>query len=127
MRRPGLSLLALAVLLSACGGDDGKGERGRTVTVAPGHEARVVAKEYSFDPSTLIVARPGRLRIRLENKGSLAHNLRILRGDTELGGTATFEGGARSATVSLRPGVYRMVCTVGDHRELGMSGKLRVR
>jgi plastocyanin len=129
MRRPGLSLLALAVPLSmaaaSCGGDDTR--TARTATVAAGREARIVAREYSFDPSTLVVTGAGPLRIRLENKGSLAHNLRILRNDTDLGGTATFQGGARLATVSLRPGLYRMVCTVGDHRELGMSGKLRVR
>ena len=64
----------------------------------------------------------------LENRGSLAHNLKVFDGETELGGTPTFPGGREeSGTVELEPGEYRMVCTVGDHEELGMTGTLEVR
>jgi plastocyanin len=70
----------------------------------------------------------GRLKVTLENKGSLAHNLKIEKGGEDLGGTPTFQGGrTRSGTVELEPGDYEMVCTVGNHAELGMTGKLTAR
>jgi plastocyanin len=85
--------------------------------------------EYSFDPARVIVTgAPPRLRITLDNVGSLAHNVRVLDGDRDLGGVPSFpSGGKRSATVTVPPGQYRFVCTVADHEDLGMTGELEVR
>jgi plastocyanin len=92
---------------------------------------RVVAKEYSFDPPAVVVTGgSGALPVSftLDNRGTLAHNLRVLRDGRELGGTPTFQGGrTASGTVRLGPGRYRLVCTVGDHAQLGMNGTLEVR
>jgi plastocyanin len=123
-------LLALSILLASCGGDDGDegGGGGGAVTAEARQGLRVAGDEYKFDPSEVVVTGGGPLRITLENKGSLAHNLKVLRGDDDLGGTPTFQGGeTRSGSVRLEPGRYRMVCTVGNHEELGMTGELEVR
>ena len=124
---PGLAIAAAA--LAGCGSDDD--EPGRTATVAAGATIEVVADEYSFDPETVVVdagGRGGDLTIVLDNDGALAHNLRVERAGDEIGGTPTFQGGeTRSGSVRLAPGQYEMVCTVGNHAELGMTGKLRVR
>ncbi|HYP48350.1 MAG TPA: cupredoxin domain-containing protein [Thermoleophilaceae bacterium] len=126
MHRPLTAALAL-LALGACGGDKEEKE-GPAVTVQAGGSARVVAKEYSFDPGKVVLRGPGRLRITLVNEGSLAHNLKVTKDDRRLGGTPTFEGGrTESGTVELRRGTYEMVCTVGDHAELGMTGTLEVR
>lgn len=128
MRRP-LALIGLvAVLLAGCGG--GGNEGGRTATVEAGTPVDVVGREYSFDPKNVVVqgaaGRP--LEIHLKNEGSLAHNLKVFRGDQELGGTTTFQGGeTRSARLDLAAGSYRMVCTVGNHEELGMHGKIEIK
>jgi plastocyanin len=118
-----------ACLLPACGGGDGEEDAGPAVTVEAGEELRVAGNEYSFDPENVVVTGGGgRLKITLENTGSLAHNLKIERGGEDLGGTPTFQGGrTESGTVELEPGEYEMVCTVGNHAELGMTGKLTVR
>jgi plastocyanin len=88
----------------------------------------VIGDEYSFDPATVVVQGAGRLTVSLKNEGSLAHNLKIMRGDEEVGGTPTFQGGeTKSGVVNLEHGQYRMVCTVGNHEELGMVGELTVR
>ena len=88
---------------------------------------RVVAKEYSFDPSTIVMPRAGTLRLTLVNEGSLAHNLKLMEHGEELGGTPSFPGGeSRSARVRVERGSYEYVCTVGDHAELGMKGTLKV-
>jgi plastocyanin len=120
-----LTLAALALLVAGCGDDD---QGGRTVTAPADGSVRVVAKEYSFDPSTILVEGPGALHITLRNDGSLAHNLKLLRDGKELGGTPSFPPGrSESATVRLAKGDYEFICTVGDHAELGMRGKLTVR
>lgn len=125
MRRLSLALTAL-LLASGCGGDDDE-QPARTVAIEPGSTVEVVAREYSFDPSALTASGPGRLTIRLRNEGDLAHNLKVFEGDREIGGTPTFPGGrTESGRVRLEPGSYELVCTVGDHAELGMTGTLEV-
>jgi plastocyanin len=111
----------------ACGGNDQDTDT-RSATVEPNSTLRVTGREYSFDPARVDVSGAGPLTIRLRNAGSLAHNLKLTRNGETIGGTPTFPGGeTRSGRVSLRPGRYEMVCTVGDHAELGMRGELEVR
>ena len=124
-----LATVALATALgSGCGDDD---QEARTTTVEGPSELRVVGNEYSFDPETVIYESGGsraEITISLDNRGALAHNLKVFAGGRELGGTPTFPGGREeSGTVELDPGEYRMVCTVGNHEELGMTGTLEVR
>ncbi len=54
---------------------------------------KVSAKEYSFDPAAVVLDGPGELRIRLENAGSLAHNIKLRRDGDEVGGTASLPAG----------------------------------
>ena len=75
-----------------------------------------------------MVAGPGPLRLRLRNSGSLPHDVRVQSGDRDLGGTplhSRAEVGHGDRT--LAPGRYRILCTVGDHAQLGMTGALRVK
>ena len=124
MRRFALPLAAFVLLVASCGGDD---RPGRTVTAPADGAVRMVAKEYSFDPSTIVMRGPGELRLTLHNEGSLAHNLKLMRDGQEVGGTPSFPGGeSRSARLRVDSGTYELVCTVGDHAELGMKGKLEV-
>jgi plastocyanin len=118
---------AILVCLASCGGDDDE-EPARSVTVNPNSTLEVTASEYSFDPGRVVVRGAGPVTIRLRNAGDLAHNLRIERGGEDIGGTPIFPGGqTQSGRVNLEHGNYRMVCTVGDHAELGMTGELQVR
>lgn len=125
-----LATLAVATaVVAGCGSED---KPARTATVGNEAPIEVVADEYSFDPNALIVRTGARgaapVSFRLQNDGALAHNLKVLEGDDELGGTPTFEGGeTRSGRVELKPGRYRLVCTVGNHEELGMTGTLEVK
>jgi plastocyanin len=121
------ALLAAVALAAGCGGDDGD-EPGRAVSVDAGDTVAVTAREHSFDPERIVVEGAGPLTIELENAGDLAHNLRLRRGGREVGGTPTFPGGrTESGRVRLERGAYEMICTVGDHADLGMTGELQVR
>jgi plastocyanin len=118
---------AILLCLTGCGGGDDE-EQARSVTVNPNSTLRVTADEYSFDPRRVIVRGAGPLTIRLRNDGELAHNLRVERDGEDIGGTPTFGGGETQAgRVNLEHGRYEMVCTVGDHAELGMTGELEVK
>jgi plastocyanin len=118
---------AILLLVAGCGGDDGAGTS-RSVTVDGGQTVTVKAHEYSFDPDRIVVRAAGPLTIRLENDGDLAHNIRVRRDGKEIGGTPSFPGGrTESARVRVVPGTYELLCTVGDHAELGMTGELEVK
>jgi plastocyanin len=127
LRRLALALALCTPLAAGCGGDDEGEDAGRTVTIPANTKVRVVGREYSFDPGTIVVRGAGTLTVTLRNAGSLAHNLKVFRGDEEIGGTSTFPGGqSGSARLNLEHGSYELICTVGDHEELGMTGTLRV-
>jgi plastocyanin len=70
----------------------------------------------------------GQAKIEFQNDGSLAHNLRVEENGADIGGTPTFQGGeTKTATVQLRTGDYTFICTVGDHANRGMTGKITVK
>jgi len=119
-------MLAALAALSGCGGED---KPLRTATVPGDAPIRIEGDEYSFDPGRLIVTgAPPELRITLDNVGSLAHNIRVLDGDRDLGGVPSLPSGEqRAGTLQVPPGKYRLVCTVGDHEQLGMKGELEVK
>jgi plastocyanin len=118
---------AILLYLVGCGGNDDDGET-RSLTINPNSTLRVSGDEYSFDPNRVTVRGAGPITIRLRNTGDVAHNLRIERQGQDVGGTSTLPGGrSGSGRVNLEHGSYEMICTVGDHAELGMTGELRVR
>ncbi len=131
-RRGALVLALIAAAPAGCNPVGAAGEdqpEGRSLALGPGEPLRVTADEYRFDPGTVTVrGAPPRLEVTLRNSGSLAHNLVVLDGEQELGGTPSIPAGdRRTASVELEPGSYRYVCTVGDHLELGMEGELTIR
>lgn len=117
-----------AVAASGCSDDE---KPVRTMTVAPGGAVEMGADEYRFDPGRIVVrgaGREARIRITLVNRGTLAHNIHVREDERDLAATRSFKpGGERSVSLDLPPGTYDYVCTVADHEELGMVGKLEIR
>ena len=124
-----LALLPATLGLVACGGDDEDGGGGAAATFQKGQPVAIKGTEYAFDPENVTVeGGGGQVEIAFENAGSLAHNVRVFRDGNDIGGSPTFAGGeTKSETVELQPGEYELICTVGDHADLGMKGKLTVR
>jgi plastocyanin len=124
------AILSACAALAAAGCSDEE-EPVRTETVRPGATVQMEADEYRFDPGRLVMragARRAPLRIVLANRGTLAHNLHVRDGERELGSTPSFRAGeTRSVALSLAPGNYTFLCTVADHEELGMIGRLEIR
>jgi plastocyanin len=119
------TLSCVALVVAGCGGDSGGSPSTPT-------DLTVKMIDYEFEPRDVTVA-PGST-IRVTNEGEIAHNLKIERGPDpkdetqELAGTDSFlPGDSETLKVDLPRGRYAMACTVPGHRELGMTGKLRVR
>src|ERR671926_488334 len=119
-------LAGLLALLAGCG-DDTPRRVDRPVL-------RVRLDEYKITPQDVSVP-AGRLQIVARNDGRLTHNLRIElppkdpdEQTRQLGGTPTAHPGQTvRATVTLRPGKYRITGTIANHDDLGMYGTLIVR
>ncbi|HEV2062287.1 MAG TPA: cupredoxin domain-containing protein [Solirubrobacteraceae bacterium] len=130
VRIPLLTALAVAcaAALAGCGEEDPVRIEDR--------ELRVELDEFRIVPEDVSVA-PGRLRIVATNVGRLTHNLHVVKEDeedreappTDLGGTSTAQPGETATYTfeNLRPGEYRMVCTIANHDDLGQYGELIVR
>ena len=126
MRTSLAAVVAAAIALAGCGASSGG--KGRTVTVEAGGPVTVTAHEYRFDPKTIVAGGGSPLTLTLRNGGSLAHDLRVRRGGRDVGGTGIFTPGqSQTVRLSLPPGSYQFLCTVGDHAQLGMRGTLVVK
>ena len=125
------AILCASAAFAAGGCSEDEEKPGRSVTVRPEESVDVVADEYRFDPERILVKSAGRnvrLRVILDNRGSLAHNIHILDGEREIAGLRSFPPGEEHLlSANLMPGEYDFVCTVADHEELGMVGRLEIR
>ena len=123
-----LAALALAAFaLSGCGRDEPYASAaGRTVSLR--------LDEYRVLPQR-VTAPAGRVRLVGRNDGRLTHNLAVVQFDRPLGEdeerqfarTPTAHPGQQvETTVTLKPGKYRVVCTIANHDNLGQYGELKV-
>jgi uncharacterized cupredoxin-like copper-binding protein len=95
---------------------------------------RVDLDEYAIAPQDISVP-AGRVQLVARNTGRLTHNLRVEVPPADpdeqarpLGTTPTARPGETvRTTVTLRPGTYRLRCTLANHDDLGMTGELVVR
>jgi plastocyanin len=118
-------------MAATAGCSEDEDEPGRSVTVRPEETLDIAADEYRFDPGRILVKSAGRnirFRVVLDNRGSLAHNIQVRDGEREIAGLRSFPPGEkRPLSTNLQPGEYDFVCTVADHEELGMVGRLEIR
>jgi hypothetical protein len=119
---------ALALALGGCG------EPAAVKTDRP--IVRLTVDEYRIVPQNVVV-NPGRLKIVVRNIGRLTHNLviqippkKFRARPIEVARIETMQPQEEGAPikVTLAPGrTYRLVCTIGNHDDLGQYGTLRVR
>lgn len=111
---------------------------------ATGGKVTVATTEYAFAP-TAITAKAGKLKLTLQNKGAIQHELVLLKSDAapaslKVGSgqrvsedasvgevSETDAGKSASHTFDLKPGKYVYVCNIPAHYGLGMRGELTVK
>ena len=72
-------------------------------------------------------ATAGQVTLRMQNKSSVMHDIAITGGGVNMIGPIVDNGGVSTVTASLKPGTYTFYCSVDDHRQAGMEGKLTVK
>lgn len=124
-----LAALALAASTAAagCGSDP-------AYTPAAGHTVRVRLDEYRVVPQRVTVP-AGRIELVARNTGRLTHNVAVVQFDRPLGEDeekqyartpTAHPGDVVRTSVTLKPGKYRLVCTIANHDNLGQYGELKV-
>jgi uncharacterized cupredoxin-like copper-binding protein len=126
-RHLALPLLGAAALVG-CGG-------GPSYVHARDGVLRITLDEYRVRPENFVV-RAGRVHLIVRDTGRLTHNLAVEAMDhpegeqpKEYGRTDTLhpgESGSERAPIFLKPGKYRLTCTIGNHDDLGQYGELKV-
>jgi uncharacterized cupredoxin-like copper-binding protein len=122
-------LLVLAALVAiGCGG-------AIAYTRAPERRVDVRLDEYRVLPEHIQVT-AGSVTITAHNVGRLTHNLVVVQFKRPLGNedekqygqpTKTlFPGETASTRVELKPGKYRLICTISNHDNLGQYAELKV-
>jgi plastocyanin len=104
-------------------------------THAPNRRIDLRLDEYRVLPEH-IQATAGRITIVARNGGRLTHNVEVVQFERPLGdeeekqyGEPTktlFPGQTGSTTVDLKPGKYRLICTISNHDNLGQYAELKV-
>jgi uncharacterized cupredoxin-like copper-binding protein len=131
MRKAGLLLLPVCLALAGCGGGYGSssGNNGTTTAAAPaaGHVVSLSESEYKISPSTVSVAKAGKVTFDVKNMGQITHALEIEGNGVETKTMSIAPGEAASITVDLsKNGKYEMYCPIDGHRAKGMEGTIQV-
>ncbi|MBA2347725.1 MAG: hypothetical protein H0V81_05455 [Solirubrobacterales bacterium] len=121
-------MLGAAALLSGCGNPDYVTDRDGVLRLELGDP------EYSITPGRIRVS-SGKIKIIARNAGTLTHNVRVEEVNEEEGATAkvfastqTMQPGESAPSIEIRlfPGEYRLVCSIGNHENLGQYAELEV-
>ena len=112
--------LLAAVVLAGCGGAE-------PVSAARDGRVAITLDDFFISPQE-VRARAGRITFAVTNRGRLGHNFRVRDEDGErVQVTTLLPGDSATEAADLPRGAYTIVCTVANHEELGMSGRLTVR
>jgi uncharacterized cupredoxin-like copper-binding protein len=126
-RHPALFLLGAATLVGCGGGPSYVHERAAVL--------RIQLDEYRIRPENFQVP-AGRVHLRATNDGRLTHNLVVEAYQHETGEEPKLYGrtdtlhpgqsGSEQQPIVLKPGKYRLTCSIGNHDDLGQYGELKV-
>jgi len=94
-------------------------------------EAKIVATDLKFTPTT-IAAKVGQpVKVTFENKGVIEHDLTFpgMKADKSADALKAVARAGQSATLEFTPtaaGKYDYICTIPGHKEAGMKGTINV-
>jgi plastocyanin len=134
MRRTIIALLVAAAALAGCGGDDDEQSASTPTPTATAQAAAGGATvklsapadgAIKFDQSSLST-KAGKVTIKFANPSSVPHAVEIEGHGVEAKTDVVTKSDA-SVSADLKPGTYEFYCPVGDHKALGMEGKLTVK
>jgi uncharacterized cupredoxin-like copper-binding protein len=132
------SILLATVCAAAALAVTGCGEPAVVSTSKP--VLRITLDEYRIVPQNISVmlnpSHAGRIKLIVRNNGRLTHNLvvqippkKFRAKPVEIGRVRTLQPHEEGDPIklTLKPGTYRLVCTVANHDDLGQTGELKVK
>lgn len=122
-----MAMLGAAAVAAGCSGEP-------AAVAVPGTTLRVTLDEYRIQPQNVRM-KAGRIHLVAVNEGRLTHNL-VVESITDdptkevvYGRTDTAHPGEtvkERDPITLKPGRYRLACTISNHENLGQYGTLTV-
>jgi uncharacterized cupredoxin-like copper-binding protein len=120
-------LVGLAVVLAGCGGSSGSSKTAAAPSGGGGQTIQVKEAEYKLTPSSLTVAKPGKVTFEVTNAGQIDHALEVEGNGVEEETSTISPGSSAKLTVDLsKNGTYEVYCPIDGHRSMGMEAKLVV-
>jgi uncharacterized cupredoxin-like copper-binding protein len=116
-----LALLPILLLASACGGSSGGSSVIQTIQVSE--------KEYSLNPSSITVPKPGTYEFEVTNDGQITHgfNVEASGGGDEVESGDIEPGAQKTVKFTFSAGgSYEMYCPIDGHKAQGMEGVIKV-
>lgn len=95
-------------------------------SVSVAREIVVEASEYKFNPAEVHVKKGETVKITLKNAGRMNHDWMV---ENMGGASLDIVGAGQTGSITLTPsqkGTFTTYCSVGNHRQMGMVGKLIV-
>jgi plastocyanin len=124
------------LVVAGCGddeesGDGGAGQAATEEQAEPSEAASktvdISATDFKFDPGNPKVEQAGVVEFRLTNDGQAPHALEVEGPEGEVESEVIQPGKSTTLKADLgRQGSFVIYCPVGNHRELGMEGKVQV-
>lgn len=125
-------VVLLATVSASCGaGGDRSQEQPPVATstseaTSDATTVTVIETEFSITVADTSLT-PGRYAFAVENAGTADHDLVIEGPGTDTLRTAVIDsGGTGELVTNLQPGTYELWCSVGNHRERGMTASITV-
>jgi uncharacterized cupredoxin-like copper-binding protein len=123
-------LLPTALLLAACGGSSG-GSEGSASGGAVVQTIQISEKEYSLNPGSITLPKPGTYAFEITNDGTITHAFNIETSGGDGGGEVESgdidPGSSKTVKFTFSAGKrYEMYCPVDGHKAEGMAGTISV-
>jgi uncharacterized cupredoxin-like copper-binding protein len=125
-----LILVPAGLLLAACGGKSGDGNEGSASRGAVVQTIQISEKEYSLNPSTITLPKPGTYAFEVTNDGQITHAFTVEQSDGEGDEVESGDidpGSSKTVKFTFSAGKhYEMYCPVDGHKAQGMAGTISV-
>jgi uncharacterized cupredoxin-like copper-binding protein len=122
----------MALVLAACGGYGGSSNKsqGSAAGGAVLQTIQISEKEFSLNPSTITVPKPGTYAFQVTNDGTITHAFTVEAGGSEgdeAESGSIHPGSRKTVKFTFEAGKrYEMYCPVDGHKAQGMAGTISV-
>ena len=131
--------VAAALVGAGCGSDDNSGSGGSgssssgspssssSTSSAGASAVKISETEFKLDPADAKVGKAGKVTFTVRNDGKTVHALEVEGPGDEAETDSIDPGKSATLTVDLsKAGTYEMYCPIGNHKAMGMEGKVIV-